>query len=174
MAGSSSRLIICPPRNSPLGRRETLEDGLQDECWRWEARKVDEKRRRERRDSQGLFIPLPFPPMDILLWLCPGTHPGGNGHCLHGPSLPVSTVVTAESPSSSGVISATPNPSGRKSLQTAVHGGCCMPTHISGYAVPASWHPALKTVSTLAGYCKDKRYFRLLPSGLLPTSPQPP
>ena len=67
MAGSSSRLIICPPRNSPLGRRETLEDGLQDECWRWEARKVDEKRRRERRDSQGLFIPLPFPPMDILL-----------------------------------------------------------------------------------------------------------
>lgn len=87
---------------------------------------------------------------------------------------PISTVVTAESPFYSGVLSATPNPSGRKSLQTAVHSRCCMPTRISGYAVPASWHPALKTVSTLAGYCKDKRYFCLLPSGLLPTSPQPP
>lgn len=98
--------------------------------------------------------------MDILLWLCPGIHPGSNGRCLLVPSSPISTVVTAESPFYSlSVLSTTPNPSGRKSLQTAVHSRCCMPTRISGYAVPASWHPALKTVSTLAGYCKDQALF---------------
>lgn len=54
--------------------RAAFENGTQDECQSWEARKVDEKSRGERGDGQGVLIPVPFPLMNILLWLFSWSH----------------------------------------------------------------------------------------------------